>query len=71
MPSVLWPLLTTLSVAKPALCLLIAERHALVSHHTGIARRVLPVGDWLELVSGEVLCLMLDGSVKLAIISTA
>lgn len=34
-------------------------------------RRVLPVGDWWSLVSEEVLRLMLDGSVKLAIISTA
>lgn len=42
-----------------------------VSPRTGIAGRVLPVGDWLELVSGEVLRLMPDGSVKLAIISTA
>lgn len=72
MPTVLWPLLflTTLSVAKPAL-FFIAERHPLVSAHTGIAGRVLPVGDWLELVCGEVLRLMLDGSVKLAIITTA
>lgn len=48
-----------------------AERHALVSPHTGIAGRVLPAGDWLELVSREVFRLMPDGSVKLAIISTA
>lgn len=49
----------------------IAERHALVSPHTGIAGRVLPVGDWSEQVSGEVLRLMLSGSFKSVIISTA
>lgn len=72
-PTVLWPLLflTTLSVTKPALCFLPLNVMRMFLPAPVSLGGASPAGDWLELVSGEVFRLMPDGSVKLAIISTA
>lgn len=72
MPTVLRPLLflATLSVAKPALCVLIVV--ALVSPHkpVSLGEFCLQVTGWSWFLE-KCFRLMLDGSVKLAIISTA